>query len=635
MNSIKRVWPKTKSFFIVVCALFSSFGFQYVTEITGSEGRYYGTEIFGWNPACIVFFAMECILLHRFLKTEVLKSHGRMILSITLGMLLGFLSIGSMLMYYGSNQIFDAEISIGTAIMAALGIALFAAPCFSELVGYLNRLKLTDEEEPDMDKTVPKGKKAWLYFLLVWLLVFICFVPLWLYWWPINLVYDASYQIYNYMTHSMSTHHPILHTLLLGMTYEFGWKRGNVNLGCGIYSLLQMLVLSGSFAFFMKYVYEKKIKRCFRIIILLSFAFNSVNAWFAVSTVKGVYSAAFLIVSLTFLLQFFDCESQMNMKKILRGLGFVVFGILSCLFRNNMVYAMLVAGVVIALLQKGWKQRLTIGCIFLVLLIGYKVCDEGLVRATHAHKPDTEKEKMSVPLSCLARAAIYQREKIGEANYQEICMYISEDSLDHYSILIADSIKDNANEQLLRSNKVNFLKLFVKIGIKCPGEYLESILGLTAGYVYPLNYPYFFTGTTKLSDMGIFGVYPAPELKNYLILGSDWMEYLYGDQDGRLRIPILGWCWRSTLYVWGSFFLFGYFIYRRDKRGLGIFLIPFAYLLTCFLAPVAWLRYIYINIATVPVAIYLCVGGAMIQKNHAGDMEKESDLSVEGQASSS
>ena len=88
MNSMKRVWPKTKSFFIVACALFSSYGFQYVTEITGGEGKYFGTEIFGWNAASIVFFAMECILLNRFFKTEVLRSRGRLILSITFIMVL-------------------------------------------------------------------------------------------------------------------------------------------------------------------------------------------------------------------------------------------------------------------------------------------------------------------------------------------------------------------------------------------------------------------------------------------------------------------------------------------------------------------------------------------------------------------
>ena len=86
--------------------------------------------------------------------------------------------------------------------------------------------------------------------------------------------------------------------------------------------------------------------------------------------------------------------------------------------------------------------------------------------------------------------------------------------------------------------------------------------------------------------------------------------------------------------MWGSFFLFAYFIYRRDKRGLGIFLIPFAYLLTCFLAPVAWLRYIYINIATVPVAIYLCINGTMAQMNQKGGLEEASTLLLKEQESS-
>ena len=144
------------------------------------------------------------------------------------------------------------------------------------------------------------------------------------------------------------------------------------------------------------------------------------------------------------------------------------------------------------------------------------------------------------------------------------------------------------------------------MGLKCPKEYLETVIGLTMGYWYPLNYPYFFTGPTKLFDKPINGGYPSIENRNLLPFGGAVFEYLFNDEDGRLKIPLLGWTWRNTLYFWGYIFAFAYLCYKKDKRGLALVIIPLLYMLSCLLGPVSWMRYIYPNIATVPIIVYLC-----------------------------
>ena len=281
-------------------------------------------------------------------------------------------------------------------------------------------------------------------------------------------------------------------------------------------------------------------------------------------------------------------------------------GWLKCDFRNNMIYAVAVGGIIAILLQKGLKKKLIFLGVILATILCFKGTEKLLIKTTGAYVKDTERESMSVPLMCLARVAVYHRDELTDLEYNEILAYIPEDSLQNYSYVISDGIKNNANENLLKTNKTNFLKLVAKIGLKHPVEYIETFVGLTAGYYYPFDYPYFLGGTTKLFTEPVYGEYPMVANKNILPFGTEIMDYLFKDTDGRLRVPLLGWFWKSTFYVWGYIFTFFYLLYRKDKKGLSIMIIPLMYLATCFLGPVSWMRYIYINIATMPVITYLC-----------------------------
>ena len=599
-SNTKNIWRKRIS--IVVLAFLNALSISYITEITDPQRVFFGTEIYGWNPSCIAFFALDIILLNRFFTKEVIKDKRRIIFSSIPGWLLSLGSVWAAFMVFGNNSLLAKGTTILISIPLSIGLAFFVIPLFSELFGLLNKISDGKKEEKANFLT----KKPWLAFVIIWALIFISFVPILLYWWPANFVYDADDQVYTYMTNSLSTHHSILHTLFLGKAYEWGYNRGDVNSGMIFYSLIQMLILSGSEAFFMEYLYEKKVRKELRLAALLVFLLNPVNAWFAISTIKGVLSAAFIVVALTFFLRFIDDASKGIGKKIALGIGVAVFLVLSCHFRNNMIYAVAVGGIIAILLQKGLKKKLVFLGVILAIILCFKGTEKLLINTTGAYVKDTQRESMSVPLMCLARVAKFHRDELTDLEYNEICAYIPEESLEKYSYVISDGIKNNANENLLKTNKKNFLKLVAKIGLKHPVEYIETFVGLTAGYFYPFDYPYFLGGTTKLFAEPIYGDYPMVANKNLLPFGTSVMDYLFKDTDGRLRIPLLGWMWKSTIYVWGYIFAFFYLLYRKDKKGLSLMIIPLMYLATCFLGPVSWLRYIYINIATMPVITYLC-----------------------------
>ena len=611
----ENIW--LKRILIVVLAFLNAIAVSYITKITDPQRVFFGTQIYGWNPSCIAFFALDCILLYRFFDKEVIKDVRRIIFAAIPGFVLSLLSVWGAFMVFGTNSLSAKGTTVLISVPVAIGLSFFVIPLFSEIMGFLNNISCDGPVEKE-DKKSFFEKNPWLYFILVWALIFVTFIPILLYWWPVNFIYDADDQVYTYMTDSLSTHHSILHTLLLGKMYEIGFNKGSINSGMIIYTLIQMLTLSGSVAFFMEYLCEKRVKRGIRITALCLFLLNPVNAWFALSTIKGVLGAAFIIVALTFLLRYLDADKGI-VKKIIFAAGTIFFAILSCHFRNNMIYAVAAGGIIAVFLQKGWKQKLLFLAIILVTVLGFKGTEKALIKSTGAYVKDTERESMSVPLMCLARVAVYHRDELTDLEYNEILAYIPEDSLADYSYVISDGIKKNANENLLKTNKINFLKLVIKVGLKHPVVYAEAITGLTAGYFYPFDYPYFLGGTTKLFTEPVYGDYPMVENKNLLPFGTAIMDYLFKDTDGRLKVPLFGWAWRNALYVWGYIFAFFYLWYKKDRRSLSVLLIPLMYLCTCFLGPVSWMRYIYINIATMPLLFYLCTSGKRLVKKGTKD----------------
>lgn len=587
-----------RNFIIALLAFLNALAFGYTLNKGDTAYIYWGTSFYGWNPACIAFFSLDCILLSRFLQKQVLQNKRRVILSGVFGILLGLSGVwGTYLLYYG-GEIFNSDISVGLSACAVIGLSFFTIPLFSEMVGFFDSVQKMNVIEKKEEEN--KAGKNVLYFFLMWLIIFTSFIPLFLYHWPVNFVYDASYQVFNYMTDTISLHHPILHTLLLGWAYNIGYENGDVNKGIQIYTLIQMLILSGAFAFFMKYLKDKNVNRLIRVIILLMFVLNPVNAYFAISTVKGVLCAAFIILAIVFLMKTMDKGISIpNMVM------FVISAILACMFRNNMSYAIVVAGIIIALFRKNWKEKMIYLALIVFVFAGYKSFNRVLISYTNAPDADSGRESMSLPLNCLARAALNHKDDIPEDMYSEIITFIPESVIPQYSFILADPIKNAANEQYITINKSGLIKLFIKVGLICPGEYIEAIGGLTVGYWYWLDEPYFLTGTTKLFSMAMLGEYPGITNKNLLPFGSELFDYIYGKEDGRLQIPLFGWAWRPTVYVWGFLFALGYAIYKKSIRMLTLLMIPFMYLCTCFLGPVSWLRYIYINVAAFPIMIYL------------------------------
>lgn len=590
---------------IGILAYLNSFAFAYAKSLGDVNSAFIGTRFWGYNPTSLLYFAVCFFLLNRAVNRYPQRETGKIILSTIFGILISTAFIWGNLTLYGTTRIFDSFSKVIASFFGILGLSIFFIPLFSEICDFFNiQTKKIAEISGSTVSDKPSRKQLIIYFLVTWAIFFAIFMPLFLYWYPGNFVYDAGDQVAEYMSGNMSTHHTIAHTMLLGKLYEFGYKRGNVDIGIAIYSLLQMAVLSFSIAFFLTECRKKIRAKVVRVIIYALFVANIALPYYAISTIKGVFAAAFILIALTLLWEISECENLRSNIKL--ALCFSVCMIIASLFRNNIIYACPVAGLILIFLTKDRSKRLLFLSAFLLIIIGNIAFTKITMSVWNIRNVDGEREKQSVPLMFLARVEVNHGTLLSENEWEEMLRYVGDVNQIGYSAFISDHVRGTITEEILKNNKLNYYKFIVKMALKYPGDLIESVVCLTWGYWYPDDYPFCMLGYPYLTQKPIGNGLQEIEIKNLLPFGSSFFDSFYGNGYGRYEIPVLGWFWRTTTYTWIFLFGFAYLIYQKRWKQLGIISIPFVYLLTCFLGPVAWMRYVVINVVSLPVMI-LCM----------------------------
>lgn len=603
------IWLKR----IVICVLayLSVLSFARVISLNGEGAVYFGGTYFGYNLSSILLFAVTALLLHRYfcLQDKRLK-----IVSTVGGILLGVAIV------YGgyAHYINDIFISVPEGILQiflVMGISACTTPICAELFQLPERMQAWYAAG---QQAKPTGR-FWVfferhprgYFFLSWGIFILSDVPIFLSQWPGNFVFDSIYQFSEELHNSYSTHHPILHTLLLGKTYRLGEQMGNVSAGCQFYTLLQMLILSSAFAYLLFYLYRRNVPRCIRVGVFLWYALFPMHQVFAISATKDVLFAAFFLYYAILLFRFaVDREHFARYDYVFM----IVTGVLLCLLRNNGVYALAVSGVILLICLKPWKSKAKYILVLTAVLLLQFLCNQGLAALTHAVSKDTQRETLCMPLQCMARVASYRKSELAPELYDEVCLYIPEGDISKYSPYCADFVKQNADEILLRTNKLNFFKLWAKIGLEFPDEYFENLITNTLGYWYPLN-----QGIYVSADMAIYHMLIGTENEiikhDFFPLVTGYYEYLFYHLNFR-NVPILGYLFRNAPYVWLLVLALLWSIYKKRYDILGWGMILLMYLGTCFLGPMAALRYIYCLIVCAPLLLYAMLCPKVQQEEH-------------------
>lgn len=560
---------------------------------------YYGVGVWERNIESIFVFLACVLLLNRMLQRADKKLH---LASACMGSLMG---IGIL---YGAythfvNDIFHS-ISPIRRFLVILGLLFLTVPLSEEIFVLFDRLKekgICYKQE----KNIPLGKFGKFVFsnplrftFIVWMFIFACYIPFFLNCWPGNFVYDAPFQLKQAILNAYNTHHPLIHTLLMFWAYDLGRKMGYASMGFQFYSLLQMFLLSGSFAYCCHYLQKRKLPYSLIIGAILFFALFPMNVLYSFTATKDILFSAFFLVMMIFWIRLLHDDETFRWYSYL---AMYLVGILCLLFRYNAAYALCAGGLCILLFYKiGRKKKITVLLLIAGIILGANLVNFCLIKATNAETTDRFSETLCLPLQCLARVADYRPDELDKNLYDEIVMYIPEDNIHSYNPYLADMVKTNINEDLLKSNLINFLKLWLKVGLKFPDEYIECIVTNTMGYWYPLGQGAYVVGHFEFYHKLMW--VPEEIIKeNHCPIVAPYTNLFWS---GEYReTPIIGYLFRLDFWTWFLIYYVVWALLRREQNIFFVSTIPFMYLLTCFLGPTAVLRYIYCLVVTIPLLL--------------------------------
>lgn len=433
-------------------------------------------------------------------------------------------------------------------------------------------------------------------FLFSLIFMIICWLPYIISFYPVILSPDPSFQIRQYFkipnkysTYSImidpnvtiTNHHPVVHTLLLGTCVKFGTIINNVNIGLFIYSIIQILILSSTLAYTIKFLKEENIRHIYLFMMLLVYSLVPVFPFYSMSAVKDVIFGSFIIIYIIRLYKLIkDTDIQVN-----DYLKTIVLMVLIILFRNNGIHTILLSFPLLLLIKKTCKFKLKILTIFLII-ISFNFSYNSIILPYFKITPTSVREKLSIPFQQTARYIKEHSEDVTEEEKQIIDKVLVYDTLgERYKREIADPVKNQFNKYTTKEELNAYFKVWFNQLLKHPKTYVEATINNTYGYYYPLknNWYIYYKFDSRITDDGFNYHYNNLELSRN-ILSNYGSTYQF--------IPILNIFVNIGINVWILIFMASYLFYRKKYNEL-IYLSPsFVLLLVCIASPVnTYFRY--------------------------------------------
>lgn len=464
---------------------------------------------------------------------------------------------------------------------------------------FIDKYNVKEKSTSKLNKLFEYNKKN--YFLIAGL-IFLAYVPWLLHYFPGILSPDSTTQISQVAQkgHELTNHHPVFHTLIIGMCLNIGKLIFNSNnAGVAIYSILQMLACAFTFSYAIYYCGKKKVPVFIRQILLFFFMFCPIIASYSVTMWKDIPFALSILITTILLI-----EAATNNKEFFTNkknlIILSIFFLLDILFRKNGLYCVILAGIIyLIILAKEDKKKFAIA--FIIPVIISFIISGPIFNAFNIKEGDS-KEALSVPMQQFARIRKYHSEELTKKEKSELDKFFTDKSyIKLYDPVFADPVKRIFSEEYLKKHKKELVTTYLKYTFKYPSETIKSFIAGSYGYYYP-----------NLVGWEVYNkIYPDPNIKELKIQENPIQEFtVINKLETFLNshdIPLLSMLTSCGFYFWLLIIIIGYFLYDKRFKIIASFTPLIGVWATALLSPVfCERRYVYSLIITVPVLLVLC-----------------------------
>jgi len=507
-----------------------------------------------------------------------------------------------------------APFSWGSLLHALFTLLLFGAAYGAALVlFYRGALKLRQRYAPaDGQASESLYSRLSGNWLVLFLFFLVCWIPVWLAFWPGTFLGDAVTQFFTYLDNVHNTHHPLLHTLLLGASIMFGVDHdmeGSATTGLALYCGIQMIIMAMALACACRWLRQKKAPLAARTAVTLLFALFPFYAIWPFNAQKDILFGG---LALMFLLEMADLwmDPEKTLRSPLRILKFIAVSTLMTLMRHNGVYALCL----LIPFAIWWAKpaRLRIAALLAGCAAAYFLASGALVWITEAEGV-SHIEKLSIPLQQIARVLKENPDELDNDTDGVIETLYGFNPGDAYVPQIADPVKWSANSSEIDENLPGLFSLWARLGFKYPLTYLEAF--------FTQNIPYYLPGTDMLYRFDLRFIQIDMFPINFTTLNPALRPY-YEDYDQNLSflgIPGVRLLSDTAFYVWLCIAALGYALYCRQRQWMACLTFLLAIWVTNLLGPVPLIRYMLGFFYGIPVLLAVMAAPARKPELPPGD----------------
>lgn len=465
--------------------------------------------------------------------------------------------------------------------------------------------------------------------ILTFSFMLLCWLPVFLAVYPGFFVYDAQDEWLQVASRTFTTHHPLVHVLMLGgIVCAVHKVTDSYNLGIACYMIVQMMIVSGCFTYLLIFMRRRKVAKGVRIVSLFYFALFPVIVMFTLCSAKDtLFTSALLMLILALIDLTSDCEAFFSSGK--KMAFFALSALAMMLFRKNGVYAFGVMALILLfyvnkkfysgktsqnthendgsshasnifvlkkIVQTPYLRKMMM--LLVIIFVSYFCVNGVLTLALHA-KNEENQEILTVPIQQLARTYKFDPEVFEPDDIATLHEVLPEEALLLYNPKLSDPVKVHFQNHVYDVDKAKYAKLWLRIGLRKPLSYVNAWLVNSYGFWYPDTVIDVYSGNTVFTftydESSYFG-YEVEE-PGYRDSKIPWLDKAYRKlslEISQEKIPIYSMLYSPGGIFWCIFFVFIYMLYRKKYHIVVPYLMVLLIWLTVILGPTYLPRYVLI-----------------------------------------
>lgn len=408
-------------------------------------------------------------------------------------------------------------------------------------------------------------------FVITFIFLCICWtIPIILKY-PAGICWDASWQIDQGMGNTtLTSHHPVFHTMLMAWFVKFGMKLYSANVGIFLFCVVEAIILALIFSFAIKCLVDLQAKYWSILLAVIFFGFSPFITGYVGTVIKDVYFVAMCVLYITTLIVY-AADRELFWSKCYYSILFILATVGMVLFRNNGLY--MCAPTALVLMVYEFKKRdnkfvkhiviIAMSCILAVT---------ASKTLTHIYQPEKGSiaEALSLPIQQTSRYVKIYGNEVTEKEKKIINKVLPYDQLGElYNPYISDPVKAHFNRSATGDDLKQYLNVWWRQFLKHPTCYVKATVQQSIVLIYPgyNNYAYYLNSNADNYFYQKEQYFTTP--RKIALLQQKYFKYLVGCHS----VPIISLLNNMALYIMGIFCLL-IFSWKKHNYNSMFFFVP-------------------------------------------------------------